>query len=99
MIHFFIIFLLNYVVAMICGLFGALGLSASCLIAGVMMMYVYLFFETIRQFIFFSFLGFALIMFEVPICCQFVQYTQPVAAFSQQRPPWQKAILYTLFVN
>lgn len=47
---------------------------------------------------FLSFLGFALIMFEVPVCCQFVQYTQPVAQFSQQRPPWQKAALYTLFV-
>jgi hypothetical protein len=46
-----------------------------------------------------SFLGFALIMFEVPICCQFVQYTQPVAQFSEQRPAWQKAVLYSAFVN
>lgn len=66
--------------AMICGIFGALSISPTCIIAGVMM----------------TLLGFALIMFEVPICCQFVQYTQPVAQFSQQRPPWQKAILYSL---
>jgi len=46
-----------------------------------------------------SFLGFALIMFEVPICCQFVQYTQPVAQFSQQRPAWQKAVLYSVLVK
>ena len=38
-------------------------------------------------------------MFEVPICCQFVQYTQPVAQFSEQRPAWQKAALYSLFVR
>jgi hypothetical protein len=38
-------------------------------------------------------------MFEVPICCQFVQYTQPVAQFSEQRPAWQKAVLYSAFVN
>jgi hypothetical protein len=55
------------------------------------------------KFVFFylsiSFLGFALMMFEVPICCQFVQYTQPVAQFSQQRPAWQKAVLYSVLVK
>jgi len=66
--------------AMICGIFGAISISPFCIIAGVLMV----------------FLGFALIMFEVPICCQFVQYTQPVAQFSEQRPPWQKAVLYSL---
>ncbi|CAF0970456.1 unnamed protein product [Adineta ricciae] len=66
--------------AMLCGLFGALSISPFCIIAGVMMIV----------------LGFALIMFEVPVCCQFVQYTQPAAKFSEQRPPWQKAILYSV---
>lgn len=66
--------------AMICGVFGALSVSPLCIISGIMMIA----------------LGFGLIMFEVPICCQFVQYTQPVAEFSQQRPAWQKAILYSL---
>lgn len=65
--------------AMICGVFGALSVSPMCIIAGVMMIL----------------LGFAMIMFEVPICCQFVQYTQPVAQFSQERPAWQKAVLYS----
>lgn len=37
-----------------------------------------------------------MIMFEVPICCQFVRCTQPVAKFSEGRPPWQKAILYSM---
>jgi ABC-type multidrug transport system fused ATPase/permease subunit len=67
------------ILAMICGIFGALSVSPFCIIAGVLMI----------------FLGFALIMFEVPICCQFVQYTQPVAQFSEQRPAWQKAVLYS----
>ncbi|UJR27615.1 hypothetical protein I4U23_008896 [Adineta vaga] len=66
--------------AMLCGLFGALSISPFCIIAGVMMI----------------FLGCALIMFEVPVCCQFVQYTQPLAQFSQQSPPWKKAILYSV---
>ncbi|CAF0786881.1 unnamed protein product [Rotaria sordida] len=68
------------ILAMICGLFGALSLSPSCIIAGIIII----------------FLGFALIMFEVPICCQFVQYTQPMAQFSEQRPSWQKAVLYSV---
>jgi len=68
------------ILAMICGIFGALSFSPTCIIAGIIMI----------------FLGFALIMFEVPICCQFVQYTQPVAQFSEQRPPWQKAALYSV---
>ncbi|CAF1140112.1 unnamed protein product [Adineta steineri] len=68
------------ILAMLCGVFGALSISPFCIIAGVMMI----------------FLGFSLIMFEVPVCCQFVQYTQPVAQFSVQRPPWQKAVLYSV---
>jgi len=46
-----------------------------------------------------SLLGFSLIMFEVPVCCQFVQYTQPMARFSEQRPPWQNAVLYSVLVK
>jgi len=68
------------IIAMICGIFGALGLSPICLAAGVIMII----------------LGFAMVMFEVPICCQFVQFTQPVAQFSEKRPPWQKAMLYSI---
>jgi hypothetical protein len=40
-----------------------------------------------------------MIMFEVPICCQFVSYTQPVARFSERRPAWQKAMLYSMLVD
>ncbi|CAF0828801.1 unnamed protein product [Rotaria sp. Silwood1] len=68
------------ILAMICGLFGALSVSPFCILAGVIMIL----------------LGFALIMFEVPICCQFVRYTQPAAQFSQQLPAWQKAVLYSV---
>ena len=85
---------------MISGVFGALSVSPMCIIAGVMMMCVALLVETHSTFSFslFRLLGFALIMFEVPICCQFVQYTQPVAQFSQERPAWQKAVLYSACV-
>jgi len=68
------------ILAMVCGVIGAIGISATCLAAGVIMV----------------FLGFSMIMFEVPICCQFVKYTQPVANFSERRPAWQKAIIYSL---
>ncbi|CAF1179705.1 unnamed protein product [Adineta ricciae] len=68
------------ILAMICGVFGALSVSLSCIAAGIIMI----------------FLGFSMIMFEVPICCQFVSYTQPVAKFSETRPAWQKAMLYSL---
>jgi len=74
------------VVAVVSGILamicGVIGaLSASlCIVAGVITI----------------FLGFALIMFEVPICCQFVRYTQPVAQFSEKRPAWQKAMLYSI---
>jgi hypothetical protein len=40
-----------------------------------------------------------MIMFEVPILCQFVSFTQPAARFSEKRPPWQKAILYSMLVD
>jgi len=75
-----IVAIVTGILAMICGVFGALSTSATCIAAGVIMI----------------FLGFSMIMFEVPICCQFVSYTQPVARFSEKRPPWQKAILYSL---
>jgi len=75
-----IVAIVTGILAMICGVFGALSTSPSCLAAGVIMI----------------FLGFSMIMFEVPICCQFVSYTQPVARFSERRPPWQKAVLYSI---
>jgi len=75
-----IVAIVTGILAMICGVFGALSTSASCIAAGVILI----------------FLGFSMIMFEVPICCQFVSYTQPVARFSEKRPAWQKAMLYSL---
>ncbi len=88
---------------MICGVFGAISITPSCIAAGAIMMYVnlLLFFSIDKlHFNFFcSFLGFSMIMFEVPICCQFVSYTQPVARFSEKRPAWQKAMIYSMLVN
>jgi len=75
-----IVAILTGIGAMVCGVIGAISIHATCVAAGVIMI----------------FLGFAMIMFEVPICCQFVQFTQPVAKFSERRPPWQKAMLYSL---
>ncbi|CAF0947214.1 unnamed protein product, partial [Didymodactylos carnosus] len=66
--------------AIICGVIGALSISARCIAGGIILI----------------FLGFGMIMFEVPICCQFVEFTQPVARFSEKRPPWQKALLYSI---
>jgi hypothetical protein len=68
------------ILAMICGVFAAISITPTCIAAGVILI----------------FLGFSMIMFEVPICCQFVSYTQPVARFSEKRPAWQKAILYSI---
>ena len=65
---------------MVCGVIGALSISPICIAAGVIMII----------------LGFSMIMFEVPICCQFVSFTQPVARFSEKRPAWQKAMLYSM---
>jgi hypothetical protein len=75
-----IVAIVTGILAMICGVIGALSISPSCIGAGVIMI----------------FLGFSMIMFEVPICCQFVSFTQPVATFSEGRPAWQKAIIYSL---
>lgn len=101
-----LLFCFSRSVAMICGLFGALSISPFCIIAGVLIMFVYLFtFNlSIKNFINFVLeqircLGFGVIMFEVPICCQFVRFTQPAAQFSQERPAWQKAVLYSVFVE
>jgi hypothetical protein len=68
------------ILAMICGVFGAISITPRCIAAGIIQI----------------FLGFSMIMFEVPICCQFVRYTQPVARFSEKRPAWQKAIIYSI---
>ncbi|CAF1432684.1 unnamed protein product [Adineta steineri] len=75
-----IVAIVTGILAMVCGVFGALSVSASCIAAGVLMI----------------FFGFSMIMFEVPICCQFVSYTQPVAKFSERRPTWQKAMIYSI---
>ncbi|CAF2851496.1 unnamed protein product [Rotaria sp. Silwood2] len=75
-----IVAIVTGILAMICGVFAAISVTPSCIAAGVIMI----------------FLGFSMIMFEVPICCTFVSYTQPVARFSEKRPPWQKAILYSI---
>jgi len=76
-----IVAIVTGILAMICGVFGALSTSASCIAAGVIMI----------------FLGFSMIMFEVPICCQFVSYTEPVAKFSEKTPSMAKS--FTLFIT
>jgi hypothetical protein len=75
-----IVAIVTGILAMICGVFAAISITPACIAAGVIMI----------------FLGFSMIMFEVPICCQFVSYTQPVARFSEKRPAWQKAIIYSI---
>ncbi|KAL8567048.1 hypothetical protein ACOMHN_027477 [Nucella lapillus] len=37
-----------------------------------------------------------LILMEAPCCCQFLDFIQPVSRFSDNRSPFQKALIYGL---
>jgi len=34
------------------------------------------------------------LVFEAPVCCAYIKYTQPVAAFGEKRTYLQKAIIF-----
>ncbi|OWF39481.1 Calcium channel flower-like [Mizuhopecten yessoensis] len=65
-------------IAMITGIVTCISLSATCIVAGVLQMLV----------------GFIVVLFEAPCCCQFIEFADKVGKFSDNRSPWQKAALY-----
>ena len=38
--------------------------------------------------------GVIVLIFEVPICCTFIEITKPIAAFAERRTFFQKAIIF-----
>lgn len=68
------------VIGLALGFMTAISLSGSCIIAGVILC-----------------VSSALVLaFEVPICCSFIQFIEPLARFSESRPHWQKVVLYII---
>ncbi|ESO82121.1 hypothetical protein LOTGIDRAFT_135243 [Lottia gigantea] len=66
------------IVAMITGILSCITLTPLCLVAGILMMCI----------------GMFVIMFEAPCCCPWLDFINQISAFSERRPPWQKALLY-----
>ncbi|XP_033725169.1 calcium channel flower homolog [Pecten maximus] len=65
-------------IAMITGIVTCISLSATCIVSGVLQMLV----------------GFIVVLFEAPCCCQFIEFADKVGKFSDNRAPWQKAVIY-----
>lgn len=66
--------------AVIAGLFRCITFTPLCLVAGIMLMLH----------------GAVVIAFEAPCCCQFLDFIQPLARFSESRSAFQKALIYGL---
>ncbi|XP_022919034.2 calcium channel flower isoform X1 [Onthophagus taurus] len=69
------------IIAIILGLVETLSLitmNISCLIGGILQVLA----------------GFTLICFEAPCCCMFLDYVQNVSEWIDNRPYWNKAIIY-----
>ncbi|PAV59548.1 hypothetical protein WR25_08465 isoform B [Diploscapter pachys] len=60
------------------GALGLLSLSATCIIAVLLEMVF----------------GFLVIALEAPFCCQFVDFIEKIAVFSESRKLWHKAGIY-----
>jgi len=65
-------------IAFILGIVTAISISPLCIIAGIILM----------------FSSAVVLALEVPICCSFIQFMQPITRFSEGRPHWQKVGLY-----
>ncbi|XP_033122046.1 calcium channel flower homolog [Anneissia japonica] len=65
-------------VLMALGLLNCITISGPCILSGVLMI----------------FFGLLVLMLEVPICCSFLEITEPVNKWIESRPPWLKAISY-----
>ncbi|XP_041480843.1 calcium channel flower homolog [Lytechinus variegatus] len=68
------------VLAIILGLVSMISIKGLCIVAGIYIML----------------LGFLTILLEAPFCCQFLDITDKVSKWSENRAPWQKALFYLL---
>lgn len=68
------------VVAFALGVFACISISPICIVAGIIQICASL----------------VLLIFEAPICCQFLEFTKPVASFAERRSFLQKAFIYGL---
>ncbi|KAF2354798.1 TVP18/Calcium channel flower [Trinorchestia longiramus] len=68
------------IIAMGLGFFNCLTFSAMCLVAGIYQMFA----------------GFIVVSAEAPCCCMFIEFVQRYSSFVEDRPVWQKAIVYIL---
>ncbi|XP_048778625.2 calcium channel flower homolog [Ostrea edulis] len=71
---------LGGILAIIFGLLACITFTAMCLLAGVLQMVI----------------GFVVVLLEAPCCCQFVEFADKFGTFSDNRPAWQKSVLYCL---
>jgi hypothetical protein len=60
------------------GILGLISLSPTCIAAVLLQLAA----------------GFLVIALEAPFCCAFVDFIERLAAFSESRAYWQKALLY-----
>ncbi|CAG2192142.1 unnamed protein product [Mytilus edulis] len=67
-------------VAMATGVVVCISFSAICILAGVLQIFI----------------GFVAVIFEAPCCCQFLDFTDKIGKFSENRPYWQKAVTYCI---
>ena len=90
------------VIGLALGFMTAISLSGSCILAGVILWYrtfSFLFFFNMKFHYFLKFLSVSsalVLAFEVPICCSFIQFIEPLARFTESRPHWQKVVLYIM---
>ncbi|XP_071948131.1 calcium channel flower homolog [Antedon mediterranea] len=60
------------------GILTCISITGHCIIAGVLMILF----------------GVIVLMLEAPICCSFIEITASINRWSENRPPWLKAISY-----
>ncbi|KAK3605238.1 hypothetical protein CHS0354_037638 [Potamilus streckersoni] len=68
------------IVAMITGVLRCITFTPLCLVAGLI--------EVLA--------GFTVVVFEAPCCCPFLDFIDKIGKFSEERPHWQKAVIYAV---
>ncbi|RNA39909.1 calcium channel flower isoform X1 [Brachionus plicatilis] len=66
--------------ALVLGIVTTISFSASCLIAGILLICG----------------SVLVLAFEVPMCCSFIEFIRPLSQFSEGRPHWQKCAIYMI---
>ncbi|CAF0786486.1 unnamed protein product [Brachionus calyciflorus] len=64
--------------ALVLGIVTTISLSASCMIAGIILIFG----------------AVLVLAFEVPMCCSFIEFIRPLSQFSEGRPHWVKCGIY-----